>query len=204
MKTGIDLEKFIQLNGLYLRQRYAEESDIDIISRWERGESVIALSHEFHRSPSSIYRLRERVGKFLANPPYEKDDIYMHLLHDIWVDVPFPLLQCSIACSDEDAYMLFRMSIGLYLTGNDCYFPRWFLGKISSSLGRKRYAVQTMKHMKELSIDTGMLFRFHIYDHLQYDKGIYFKFSKITEGILDTYPSGLLIRTIEEIDNSVN
>ena len=201
MRTEINLQKLIALKELYLRQKYSEKTDIDILSKWERGESVIVLSREYHRSPSSIYRLRERVAAFLRDPP-DTEDIYSRLLSDLWVDIPMPLLPCALDCTDDASYILFRMSIGLYLTGSDLFFPRWFLSRISSSLGRKRYAMSTMENMKELSIDTGLLFRFKIYERLEYDKGILFKFSKITEGILDAYPSSLLLKTIEETSDN--
>lgn len=194
MKREFDLEKFISLRDIYLKQRYSDPKDYEILARWDKGESVVMLSQLYHRSPSSIYRLRERAISFLEDPGLhiETDDIYARLLTELYVEIPTPLLTCAIDCTDTDVFLLFRLSIGLYTAGQD-FLPRWFLAKISSSLGRKRYAMKVMDGMSALRGRMDFLFSYSVYQTLTYDHGIKFKFSKIVEGVIDSYPVDLLV-----------
>lgn len=189
MKREIDLNKLKLLKDLYLRQKYSDASDIEIITRWESGESVTSLARTYHRSASSLYRLRARIIRFLDDPP---DDIYARLLDDdISVDVPLSLLPCVLGCTDADAYYLFQLSLALYKAGY-CFMPRWFLVKVSPRLGRKKTAIETMKNMSELSVENRWQ-QFAIYDDLKYDGGIYFNFSEMTQEIISSYPFPMMI-----------
>ena len=146
MKRAPDLNKLKLLKDLYLRQKYSDASDIEIITRWESGESVTSLARTYHRSASSLYRLRARVLRFLDDPP---DDMYSRLLDDdTCIDIPLSLLPCVLSCMDADAYRLFQLSLALYVHDID-FFPRWFLEKVSPRLGRKKTAIETMKNMSD-------------------------------------------------------
>ena len=68
--------------------------------------------------------------------------------------------------------------------------------------------MKIMDELQGLSQFYGPLFCFQIYTSLKYDKGIYFEFSKIAQGIIDSYPTALLVHEddieLEELASIIN
>lgn len=187
--NNLDLDKFEKNQELYLALHPEAEQDLEILRKWERGEmTVTALSLQYHRSKSALYRMRERVASFLSSPMEDPRDPYLQILQS-HVMIPQDLYACQLFCSPSPkTFNLFVLSAAIFNAGLPPCIPRWLLAQIYPALGARSRALLAVDALKALTTRFRNKYTFHIYRDVYYDRGICFMFSELTEALLCSNP----------------
>ena len=183
----IDITKLEKYKSAYLTWYPDAEEDIDVVTRKERGESIVELSLRFHRSKSTLYRTCHRVLSFLEDPTENPKHRYLQLI-DSSVVIPIGLLAASLSCISEPAYSIFILSVSIHLAGLPDKIPHWLLKKEYPSLARVKNALRVIDEMNNLVSYVGR-HQFRVYSSVWYDRGICYTFSATAVLLMKDLPS---------------